>query len=322
MERGYTVHLVDKADKVGGCVNTISTLPGLGEWGYHRDYRETQLNKLLKKNKDSQVALGVKPMTVDDCLDYGADKIIVATGSHWRTDGTSGLTHEPIPGIDATTQDWCVTPEQIFEGKKKIGKKVVVLNADCYFMGPSLVQRLKEAGHDVTIINGVQMGRYMEFTLELPNLHRWMHNNHVEIIDGVWASRAEKGRIEVYDIYGDGWKRQYKGPGQIPRDENKTQRWVEFDTLVLVTGRSSDDEIYRGLKARKSEWAEKGIKGVYVIGDAWAPKLIADATFDGHRIAREIEEDDPQHPKPYRREVAVWGAPHMPGGSVEVQYQE
>ena len=322
MERGYTVHLVDKADKVGGCVNTISTLPGLGEWGYHRDYRETQLNKLLKKNKDSQVALGVKPMTVDDCLDYGADKIIVATGSHWRTDGTSGLTHEPIPGIDATTQDWCVTPEQIFEGKKKIGKKVVVLNADCYFMGPSLVQRLKEAGHDVTIINGVQMGRYMEFTLELPNLHRWMHNNHVEIIDGVWASRAEKGRIEVYDIYGDGWKRQYKGPGQIPRDENKTQRWVEFDTLVLVTGRSSDDEIYRGLKARKSEWAEKGIKGVYVIGDAWAPKLIADATFDGHRIAREIEEDDPQHPKPYRRELAVWGAPHMPGGSVEVQYQE
>ncbi len=60
-----------------------------------------------------------------------------------------------------------------------------------------------------------------------------------------------------------------------------------------MTGRSSDDEIYRGLKARKSEWAEKGIKGVYVIGDAWAPKLIADATFDGHRIAREIEEDDP-----------------------------
>jgi dimethylamine/trimethylamine dehydrogenase len=58
-----------------------------------------------------------------------------------------------------------------------------------------------------------------------------------------------------------------------------------------------------------------------VIGDAWAPKLIADATFEGHRLAREIEEPEAQYPKPYRREVAVWGAPHMPGGKFEIEYQ-
>ena len=51
MERGYTVHLVDSAEKVGGHVNEVATLPGLGEWGYHRDYREVQLGKLVKKNK-------------------------------------------------------------------------------------------------------------------------------------------------------------------------------------------------------------------------------------------------------------------------------
>ncbi|MGH8504071.1 MAG: FAD-dependent oxidoreductase, partial [Gammaproteobacteria bacterium] len=79
--------------------------------------------------------------------------------------------------------------------------------------------------------------------------------------------------------------------------------------------------LYRGLKARKNEWADNGVKGVYVIGDAWAPKLMADATFDGHRIAREIEEENPQFPKPYRREVAVWGTPHMPEGEFEIQYQ-
>lgn len=321
MERGYTVHLADSAEKIGGCVNAIATLPGLGEWGYHRDYRETQLNKLVKKNKDSQIALGRKPMTVDDCLNYGADKIIVATGATWRSDGTSGLTHAPIPGVDAGL-DWCVTPEQIFEGKKKIGKRVVLLNCDCYFMAPSLAQRLRTAGHDVTIVSGVELARYMHFTLESPNLHRWLHNNHVEIISGAWASRAEKGRVEIYDVLGDGWERQYRGPGKLPRAENTTQRWLEFDTLVLVTGRNSRDALYRGLKARASEWSGKGIKGVYIIGDAWAPKLIADATFDGHRIAREIEEKDPQHPKPYRREVAVWGAPHMPGGKFEIEYQQ
>ena len=76
MERGYTVHLYDTAAKIGGHVNQVTTLPGLGEWGYHRDYRELQIAKLVKKNKQSQVALGQKPMTAGDALAYGADKIV------------------------------------------------------------------------------------------------------------------------------------------------------------------------------------------------------------------------------------------------------
>lgn len=320
LERGYTVHLVDTADKVGGCVNDIASLPGLGEWGYHRDYRETQLNKLLKKSKDSQLALNAKPMTVDDALNYGADKIIVATGSHWRTDGDNGLTHAPIPGIDAS-QPWCLTPEQVMEGKKPIGKKVMILNVDAYFMAPSLAQKLREAGHEVTVASGVGLGHYMDFTLEAPNLHRMLHELEIEVLGDTMASRCEKGRIELYNIWGDGSKREYRGPGKPPRSENKTHKWYDFDSLVVVTGRVSNNELYQGLKARKDEWADNDVKGVYVIGDAWAPKLIADATFDGHRIAREIEEKDPQFPKPYRREVAVWGTPHMPNGDVDIQYQ-
>ncbi len=109
-------------------------------------------------------------------------------------------------------------------------------------------------------------------------------------------------------------RRTYKGAGQLPRDANKTHRWLEFDSLVLVTGRKSNDGLYRELKARQGEWADKGVKAVYLIGDAEAPRLIADATFTGHRVAREIEEANPQIPLPYKREVAVWGTPHMPGG--------
>ncbi len=60
------------------------------------DYRETQIAKLLKKNKQSQLALGQKPLIADDVLDYGADKVVIATGSHWVADGTNCLTHDPI----------------------------------------------------------------------------------------------------------------------------------------------------------------------------------------------------------------------------------
>jgi len=106
-----------------------------------------------------------------------------------------------------------------------------------------------------------------------------------------------------------------------PRDENRTHRWVDFDSLVLVTGRHSDDALYRELQAMKAKWAENGVKAVYLIGDAEAPRLIADATFSGQRLAREIEEPNAQFPKPYRREVAVWGVSHMPEGKTQVEYQ-
>jgi dimethylamine/trimethylamine dehydrogenase len=320
MERGYTVHLVDSAEKVGGHVNEVASLPGLGEWGYHRDYREVQLGKLVKKNKQSQLALGGARLSVADVLDYGAEKVVIATGSHWSTDGRNALTHAPIEGIDASLP-YIATPEQVILGTKTIGKKVIILNADPYFMAPSLAQKLAQDGHDVTVVTGVELGRYMHFTLEFPNVHRALHELHVEVVGDHWASKVEEGRIQLYNIWGDGSERKYNGPGRMPRNANTTHAWHDFDTLVVVTGRKSNDELYRGLKERKADWDKNGIKDVYVIGDAWAPKLIADATFEGHRLAREIEEQKAQFPKPYRREVSVFGTPYIPGTATEIRYE-
>ncbi|MDI1300250.1 FAD-dependent oxidoreductase [Methylotenera sp.] len=320
LEKGFTVHLYDKAEKIGGHLNSVTTLPGLGEWSYHRDYRETQITKLVKKNKESQVALGQKPITADEVLQYGADKVIIATGSSWNTDGTNCLTHDPIPGADASLPDQ-LTPEQVLEGKKKIGKRVVILNADTYFMAPSLAEKLATAGHEVTVVSGVHMANYMHFTLEYPNMMRRLHELHVEEIGDHFCSKIESGRLEIYNIWGDGSKRTYRGPGVSPRDANTTHRWLEFDSLILVTGRHSENALWNELKARESEWAENDIKGIYLIGDAEAPRLIADATFTGHRVAREIEEAHPQIALPYKREVAVWGAPHMPGGTFKIEYK-
>jgi dimethylamine/trimethylamine dehydrogenase len=308
------------SQKIGGHVNALATLPGLGEWGYHRDYRELQVGKLVKKNKQCQVALGQKPMTAATALGYGAEKIVIATGSAWNTDGTNCLTHEPIPGADASQPDQ-LTPEQVFEGRKKAGKRVVILNADTYFMAPSLAEKFALAGHEVTIVTGVHLANYMHFTLEYPNMMRRLHELHIKELHNTFASRIEKGRIEVYDIWGDGSKRSYRGPGISPRDANKTHRWLEFDTLVLVTGRHSNDTLHRELMAQRAAWAGNGVKGVYVIGDAEAPRLIADATFSGHRLAREIEEANAQIPLPYKREVAKWGVAHLAGGNPALEYK-
>lgn len=320
LERGYTVHLYDTAEKIGGHLNGIVTLPGLGEWGYHRDYRETQITKLLKKSKQSQLMLGQKPITADEILNYGADKVVIATGSSWNTNGVNCLSHDVIPGADASRADQ-LTPEQVIAGKKAIGKRVVILNADTYFMAPSLAEKLAAAGHEVTLVSGVHLANYMHFTLEYPNMMRRLHELHVTEIGDHFCSKIEPGRLEIYNIWGEGSKRTYRGPGVLPRDPNKTQRWLEFDSLVLVTGRHSEDALHRELKARQGEWGQHGVKSVYLIGDAEAPRLIADATFTGQRIAREIEEANAQIPKAYKRETVAWGTPHMPGGSFEIAYQ-
>lgn len=82
-ERGMEgVHLVDAQDEVGGSLRRITSYPGLGEWSRVIDYRKIQLDRL--PNVD--VILSTT-LSADDVLDYGADIVIIATGSYWRTDG-------------------------------------------------------------------------------------------------------------------------------------------------------------------------------------------------------------------------------------------
>jgi len=48
---------------------------------------------------------------------------------------------------------------------------------------------------------------------------------------------------------------------------------------------------------------------VHLIGDAVAPRIISEAVFDGHRLAREIDRPDPGRPVPYLRETPDLRAP-------------
>src|SRR4029077_46450 len=151
-----------------------------------------------------------KPRTAAAALAYGAEKIVIATGSSWNTDGTNCLTHDPIPGADASQPDQ-LTPEQLLEGKKPIGKRVVILNADTYFMAPSLAEKLAVAGHDVTVVTGVHLANDMLVNLEYPNMMHGMHELHIKEMHNAFSNKIEKGRLEVYDIWGDGSKRTYRG---------------------------------------------------------------------------------------------------------------
>ena len=74
---------------------------------------------------------------------------------------------------------------------------------------------------------------------------------------------------------------------------------------MLVTCRQPVDHVWRDLKQRCAEWADRGIKSIKVIGDAEAPGPIAWATYAGHRYARELDGPDIGDALPFRREVAA-----------------
>ena len=118
---------------------------GLGEWKRIVNYRQIQLDKL----RNVEVHTGSR-LSAQDVLEYGAEIVVVATGCHFATDGLNAATHEPIPGAD-TSLDWQFTPDQVVAGTKTIGKRVLVLENEGYFMGASVAQKLAGEGHEVPL---------------------------------------------------------------------------------------------------------------------------------------------------------------------------
>ena len=55
-----------------------------------------------------------------------------------------------------------------------------------------------------------------------------------------------------------------------------------------------------------------GLEVVVRSGDCLAPRYLADAIFDGHRIAREFESDNPERPRAIIRERQIWGHEDFP----------
>jgi len=265
----------------------IPQLPGLGEWARVVNYRKIQIAKLANVEFIPKTRLDAKGVA-----EYGAEIVIVATGSYWATDGLSGATHDRIPGADAS-QPHCLTPEQIMvEGKQVPGDRVLVIDYDGYYTGVSLSEKLALEGKKVTLLT--QLGTiapYMHFTLEAPNMHRKLHKLGVEIVPYHVATAIEPGKVTAAHVYDT---------------EGHTNTW-EVDGVVLVTQRRSDEALFRelkdgiGLDALRAE----GVQALYRIGDCEAPRLVADAVFSGHRLAREIDSDDPSIPLPYIRERKV-----------------
>jgi len=274
--RGFSaVHLVEAEDDIGGRMTWVRRLPTLGDWGRIVDWRRTQLDRLA----NVEVITG-RRLSTADVLDYGADIVVVATGSRWCDDGTQPGSRRPILGAAGS-----LTPERVMAGERPRGQRVAVYDVDGYFAGPGIAELLANEGYDVHLVTPDSVVSPMsDGTLEGPMLRQHLHDAGITMHTGVTLRECADGSVTGETTYGDPWR-------------------LAVDDLVLVTHQVPTDGLYRELMADESALRTAGITSVFLIGDAQSPRWISEAVFDGHRLAREIDLTDPRFPAPTLRDL-------------------
>lgn len=307
--RGHFVHLRDRSASLGGHWARVSRLPRCAEYGRLTSYREAMLSKL----PNVEVHLGVSEMSWEDVLDYGAEYVVVATGSRWSPFGSNGESTVPVDGIDAALPN-VFTPEQVLDDVKPvIGRNIVVLDGEGHFMTFGLAEYMADRGLEVTIVTDkAEAAGYANFTGEMPNVKRVMHEKGIRTIVDHWVSSYRGAELELHYVYRDGSTLEELAPGVWGRRPGQDSMRIPCDSLIVATSRQPNDALFHDLKAASSRWEEAGIRGVYRVGDAVHPRQAMDAVFDGHRLAREFDSVDPQRPLPFIRERQLWGNPTVP----------
>jgi dimethylamine/trimethylamine dehydrogenase len=275
--RGYeAVHLVEAEPELGGKMRWTRQLPTLGDWGRVIDHRVIGLSKL----DNVEVILG-RRLGVADVLDYGADTVIVATGSAWVGDGSQPHHLEPISGT-ATA----LTPEQVMAGARPAspGGRVVVYDTDGYYVGPGIAELLVGEGYETHLVTTkAVVSPVSDESLEGDMLRRHLHRLGVVFHTSRTLLEVAEGEVRGETEFGDPWS-------------------LPADGVVLVTQQRSESALYDALVADPEALSAAGIRAVHRVGDAVAPRMPSEAVFDGHRLGRELDSADPSFPLPFLRE--------------------
>ncbi|GAA5210735.1 oxidoreductase [Streptomyces thinghirensis] len=281
-KRGFEVHVAEAEDEVGGHLNWVRQLPGLAEWGRTVEWRAAELTRL----PNAQVLTGTR-LTDEQILNYGAEIVVLATGASWASDGVSAFAHDPVPVAEQGAPA-IFTPEQILvDGIRSPGDTVIVYDADGYFVGPGMAELLAVEGFNTTLVTplGVVAPK-CDYTLEGELLRRRLRERGVQTRTQTTLGSVDVGAVTLID-------------------ETGTESAHETSAIVTVTRRVPSDSLYRSLRAATDGQDTETAPTIYRVGDCLTPRIIADAIFDGHRLAMEIDGPDPTTPLPYARERAV-----------------
>ena len=263
--RGYEVVLAESKNKLGGRVLFESSLKGLSAWKRVVDNR---VHEILQKNnievyKESR-------LTAELIDELEIKNIFLATGSSWRKDGIGRSRRNRIQGLETIN---VYSPEEAVENYKDFNGPLVIYDDEQGYLAGVVADHLNDKNIEVIFVTPASVvSPWTDSTLEQKRVQGALINSGVKIICNQSISKIENDKAFLECTY----------TGTITK--------IPCESIVMVTERISDNELYDSLTQSKLE--EKKQYNIKLIGDAEAPGLIADAVYLGHLAAQNFEADE------------------------------
>jgi dimethylamine/trimethylamine dehydrogenase len=275
--RGYSVHVAEAAEQLGGRVAHESQLPGLAAWARVRDYRLNQLNRM----QNVEIFRGSR-VSADEVLEFGATRVVLATGAHWRRDGIGRANTDAIPGFDQPTA--ILTPDDLFRGAPS-GGPIAVFDDDHYYLGAVIAEKLRSDGFDVTLITPAdRVSAWTVNTLEQHSIQRRILEMGIAVLANRNILEFDGNRLTLACTY------------------TGRRATLPATSIVTLTSRLPNEALALALLGMPDAVETAGILSISSIGDCLAPSTIAAAVYAGHRYGREFDWP-PADEAAFRREL-------------------
>ncbi len=240
--RGHEVTLFEKGGRLGGQVLLGELLPRRSEFG---GIVENFSGEMRRAGVNVETAVAVDRAMIEE---LAPDAVIVATGATSRRSDVGEVADAHL--VDA----W-----DCLRDVERIGKRVLIADWRCDWIGIGLAEKLAEARHEVTLastghVAGETIPRYVR-DHSLGELHRL----------GV---RLEP-LVRFFGADNDTVYLQHMASGLPVIVEN-------IDTVVMVRGHVSNNSLTHELVGFGGE--------VFSIGDCVAPRTVEEAVFEGLKV--------------------------------------
>ncbi len=251
--KGHDVTLYEKANELGGQALLAEKLPGREEMGGLIRWQKIQLPQV-----GVNIVTGTAA-TAQMILDQKPDAVVVATGATWMRNGYTGMSHLEVAGWQ---QDNVVTADEVVSGKAEVGKNVLIWDGRGDITPPGVAEMLADRGCNVVLVSphpvlgGFDLIKDMTWFHFMPRLL----NKGVEVSTQTFIVMIVEKTVTVLNIH------------------TMAMREIEADTVVLITGKIPNDDLYNELEGKVGE--------LYKVGEARNPHAMGEANRDGHFVGR------------------------------------